>query len=163
MTKSRGIRTNRNVFPHPIDNETAIRQMRLDSSVTNDDLIKWRNHRAQAYRRNIPFNMSLLDWVYWWRSEIAKLGPNVKRGAKGNQYVMARIGDKGAYEIGNVKCITRAENAREGARHAHKVLTPLGCFPSEIAAARAHGFKFGITVYRQIKQNKPGWAYVFTT
>jgi len=30
------------------------------------------------------------------------------------QYVMGRYGDKGAYEIGNVKIITAAENTREG-------------------------------------------------
>jgi|ERR1043166_937293 hypothetical protein len=38
----------------------------------------------------------------------------LNRGTKVGQYVMARYGDQGAYEVGNVKIILSTENSREG-------------------------------------------------
>ena len=64
-------------------------------------------HNAKA--RGLEFRFTLEEWVNWW---INNLGDNwlELRGPRRHQFVMARFGDKGHYEINNVKCITASEN-----------------------------------------------------
>ena len=72
----------------------------------------YHSHRGSAKKRGIPFHFSFEEWVHWWESE---LGGNwlQLRGCRRGQYVMARLGDKGAYENGNVKCVLVEANHRE--------------------------------------------------
>jgi hypothetical protein len=76
----------------------------------------WRYQRHQAARRNISFEMSFEAWMTWWESQ---LGPDwfKKRGLRKGQYVMARLGDKGPYKLGNIKCILSTDNSKEAAHH----------------------------------------------
>ncbi len=89
---------------------------------------------ANAKRRNVPFLFSYEEWVAWW---VSSLGPDwqQKRGCKKGQYCMARIGDRGAYEPSNVKCILHGENVSDAALNnviafgeasGHAVLTASG-------------------------------------
>ncbi len=63
----------------------------------------WRRytvHRTNAKQRGIPFEISFVDWLQWWKDS----GHYHERGNKRGQYVMARIGDVGPYKLGNIVC-----------------------------------------------------------
>lgn len=86
--------------------------------------------RFTAKGRGIPFNMSFSTWRAIWK----KSGHLHERGKRKGQYQMARKGDKGAYEIGNVEIVTIEENrasqvmtkehcARIGSKNAKAKLT----------------------------------------
>ncbi len=81
--------------------------------ISRRDFDAWRAQWHSAKRRGIPFRFTLLGWVLWWHSELARLGAGAERGRRRGQYVMGRIGDSGAYEPGNVLAQTPAENARQ--------------------------------------------------
>lgn len=72
------------------------------------------NQKWVAKCRGTEFCFTMNDWVAWW---IERLGPDwfKLRGRKKDQYCMARLGDKGAYEVGNIKCITNSQNVKERA------------------------------------------------
>ena len=72
----------------------------------------WQDHKGNAKRRGIEFRFTFEEWTLWWEKN---LGPDwrEKRGSEVGKYVMARYGDKGAYEAENVKCILHADNIRE--------------------------------------------------
>jgi len=65
--------------------------------------------KTQAKIRGKEWKYTLEEWIAWWEE---KLGANwlEKRGRGRDKYVMGRIGDKGPYSLGNVKCITNAQN-----------------------------------------------------
>jgi|HubBroStandDraft_5_1064220.scaffolds.fasta_scaffold48799_6 hypothetical protein len=71
---------------------------------------QWKAHRDSAKRREVPFRFSLLAWHCWWNAELIVLGPDAKRGRRRGEYVMARYGDRGAYEPGNVYAATPGQN-----------------------------------------------------
>lgn len=73
----------------------------------------WRVQRSMAIRRGIPFNFSVQAWHWWWVGQLKAIGPEATRGRRSHQYVMARIGDRGAYELGNVHAILAGDNIRE--------------------------------------------------
>jgi len=62
-----------------------------------------------AKERNIPFLLSFNDWWSVWDTS----GQWLLRGCRKGRYVMARFGDQGGYEVGNVKIITHSENLSE--------------------------------------------------
>lgn len=74
---------------------------------------EWAGYRRQRYAaevRGIPFRFTFEDWSAWWDAELVKLGPGAERGRRRHQYGMARFGDAGAYEPGNVRALTPHEN-----------------------------------------------------
>ena len=77
--------------------------------LTKDLRQKFSSHRSDAKRRGIPFLLTFEEWLDIW-SESGKLE---QRGNRSGRYVMARYGDKGAYEPDNVRIILFEENARE--------------------------------------------------
>ena len=66
-------------------------------------------HMNNAKRRGIDFNMTYEEWLFVWLSS----GHFHERGKGREQYVMARYGDTGPYEVGNVKIIPNHENCSE--------------------------------------------------
>lgn len=70
----------------------------------------WNTQRTSAKTRGIPFRFGLFAWDQWWKRELLHLGPDAKRGNRKGQYMMARLGDAGAYEHGNVYAATAAQN-----------------------------------------------------
>jgi DNA-binding CsgD family transcriptional regulator len=66
----------------------------------------WHSQRRNAIRRGIDWNLSLWDWWNIWLSS----GKWDSRGRTKDSYVMCRIGDAGAYEIGNVYIATVTHN-----------------------------------------------------
>jgi len=73
----------------------------------------WRAHRNAAARRGIRFGFTVLRWHLWWDAALLALGPDARRGRRRGEYVMARYGDAGAYEVGNVYAATHKENAAD--------------------------------------------------
>jgi hypothetical protein len=73
----------------------------------------WRHKYNQANNnaklRNIPFLLTFNEWQKIWMDS----GKWEQRGWRKGQYVMARFGDKGAYEIGNVRVCLAEENRAE--------------------------------------------------
>jgi hypothetical protein len=72
-------------------------------------LHQFQTHRGRAKFMNIPFRLTFEQWLGIWKK--SKRLP--QRGNRKGKYVMARFGDEGAYEIGNVKIILFAQNIRE--------------------------------------------------
>lgn len=142
--------------------------------------VKWQQQRGAARQRGIVFDFPLLRWSLWWRTELAKAGPGARRGCRRGEYVMARVGDAGAYEAGNVYLSTVEANssaAHLGKRHgpgsrtgAHlatrgyhhprsrAILTPLGRFGSAALAAEAAGITRQAAA-RRARERRDGWRY----
>jgi hypothetical protein len=69
----------------------------------------WRNHRMDADRRDVSFLLPFEDWLAIWVNS----GHLLERGCRRGQYVMARVGDVGAYVAGNVRIALVEENHAE--------------------------------------------------
>jgi hypothetical protein len=65
--------------------------------------------KGDAKRRGVAFLLSFDEWFNIWE----KSGHLDERGAFSGQYCMARFGDRGAYEMGNVRICTVNENHSE--------------------------------------------------
>ena len=78
---------------------------------------KYRAHRANARARNILFLLTFDQWWELWKQS----GKWKKRGWSYGQYVMARPGDQGAYEIGNVIiCLAETNRAERNQNYSMK-------------------------------------------
>jgi hypothetical protein len=71
--------------------------------------VKFREHRKHAAVRGVPFLMIFEQWWSIWQQS----GHWHERGVGRGKYVMARLGDRGPYAVGNVKIILWEENAAE--------------------------------------------------
>ena len=70
---------------------------------------KYRDHKYNAAKRGVPFRLTFEEWLNIW----SESGHLHERGRHAGDYVMARFGDAGAYEVGNVKIIPHIENIKE--------------------------------------------------
>ena len=73
----------------------------------------YQSHAHSSKSRGIPFAFTILGWCLWWKHELARIGPHARRGLQRGQYVMARKGNQGAYEPGNVECILATDNTAQ--------------------------------------------------
>jgi hypothetical protein len=71
---------------------------------------KWIVQKAQAKHRGINFSLTFEQWLEVWE----KSGHLRERGCHKGRYVMARPGDLGAYETGNVVIVLSSQNCAEG-------------------------------------------------
>ena len=67
---------------------------------------KWKRCRARGQEFNLSY--SEIRWLFW----IARITP-ADIGRSRDQYCLGRFGDSGAYEIGNCRFITNAQNREE--------------------------------------------------
>ena len=96
----------------------------------------WQKYKYQRWacerrdKRDVDGNpvrmkMSFGEWLDVWE----RSGHLEDRGLGAEKFVMARLNDRGHYEVGNVKICTHSENSREARMfdHGHKngVMTPL--------------------------------------
>ena len=73
---------------------------------------EWKAYREHAYnakQAGIPFKLTFYDWLSIWLNS----GKFYLRGNRGGRYCMCRFGDKGAYEVGNVRIDTINNNTKE--------------------------------------------------
>jgi hypothetical protein len=74
---------------------------------TRKDKDKFWSHRSNArFARGVEFNLTFEEWFTWWQ----QTGHYHERGRGKGKYVMARYGDTGPYELGNIYCCTHGEN-----------------------------------------------------
>lgn len=74
------------------------------------------SQRNAAKNRAIPWKLTLAQWWQMWQES----GRWESRGRGKGKYCLARLGDAGAYEIGNVWVCEFAENCREAISHAQR-------------------------------------------
>lgn len=156
--------------------------------ISEDDVPQAARHayhvqRQNAKRRGIPFRFTMIQWWAWWLEDDRW----ERRGMGADRLVMARINDAGAYEPGNVRCITHLENLAErnaatqgnhqrrswgedptrrshlevrgdGHPRSRAVVTPLGRFGSAALAAEAHRITRQHAA-RLARLGKDGWRY----
>jgi hypothetical protein len=77
----------------------------------------YRQQRKNAHQRGIPFKLTFEQWLTIWKES----GKLQNRGRGMGHYCMARFGDRGAYEVGNVHIITHQQNSSD------YVTTPQRC------------------------------------
>lgn len=70
---------------------------------------KYIQHRHDAAKRDIPFLLTFEEWWQLWQDS----GKWDHYGCHKGQFCMARFGDKGAYEVGNVRICSTEENHAE--------------------------------------------------
>jgi hypothetical protein len=74
---------------------------------TIDPLVhRYNEQRHHAKQRGIAWKLLYWEWLQIWQDS----GHLPERGHKGGQWVMARNGDKGAYEAGNIKIVPCEKN-----------------------------------------------------
>jgi hypothetical protein len=72
--------------------------------------VAFAKQKQHAKLRGIPFLLTFEEWSAIWHES----GKFADRGRCKGQYVMARFGDRGGYEIGNVYIITHSQNVSDG-------------------------------------------------
>lgn len=82
------------------------------------DMRRFKVHSVNAKQRGVEFKLTFEEWFSWWH----ETGHYHERGNKRGQYVMARKGDKGAYELGNIECMQAQVNST--AAHFGKTRSP---------------------------------------
>jgi hypothetical protein len=99
---------------------TEILDVRRLSAADIDDILKWASdhklrdpliayaeQRANALRREVPFLLSFSEWWHFWKDHYPR------RGAREQDFCMARKGDQGPYALDNVYLATTAQNRRD--------------------------------------------------
>ena len=81
-------------------------------------LIKYKQHRNNANKRKIPFEISFEDWYNIWLNS----GQWTNRGKKKGQYVMCRNNDQGPYSKNNVYIDKTENNISLGSKG--RIVTP---------------------------------------
>lgn len=90
-------------------------QTELEQGVNDDGKLKQRyiNKRVNAQKEGIAFNLTYDQYVGLVASANLK---SSQLGFTGENYVLGRYNDTGAYEVGNCRFITQKENAEEKSR-----------------------------------------------
>jgi hypothetical protein len=70
---------------------------------------KFKIQKRNTILRGIPFSMTFEEWWEIWQQS----GHWSERGRERGKYQMARLGDRGGYEVGNVKIILSEDNRAE--------------------------------------------------
>lgn len=108
----------------------------------SDAKAKYNVHKQDAKRRGIAFNFSFEEWSDWWERDDRWS----RRGRGSGKLVMARFGDQGPYEPGNVYCATHGQNAADSAgskrseatRRFHENRTAAGVTPTLAVRGAGH-------------------------
>lgn len=85
------------------------------STKTDVARVRYRQHKWNAEKGGVSFDISLEDWVGWWEEQ---LGPDWlrKRGPRRGQYVMGRLNNSGSFKLGNIRCVRSTQNVGEAER-----------------------------------------------
>lgn len=91
---------------NPIRAKKTLAKCTLAWKIANPKRIAFSGQKNNAKKRGIEFLFTLDEWIDWWGDDFALRGRNP------SDLCMARIGDQGAYEIGNVVKATCYDNTR---------------------------------------------------
>lgn len=89
--------------------QTAALNPELMRDVTRRMSRRFLTQRANARSRDIEWCLTFEQWRDWW----LQTGHLDERGRLRGQWVMARPGDVGAYELSNIKCVRAEDNVIE--------------------------------------------------
>ena len=78
----------------------------MTNKYTLKDRNKYYTQKCHAAKRGIAWHFTMDTWFEWWQ----QTGHWEERGHSLGQYVMARNGDVGPYDVNNIKCILCSEN-----------------------------------------------------
>ena len=107
----------------------------------NKAKIQYSQQRCMADKRGIEWKLTFDEWFNWWQAT----GVYHLRGRGKGKYVMARYGDQGAYELGNIEVKLHGVNIREahvgstwnlGRKHSAEVNAKKGRSGSSNAVAK---------------------------
>jgi hypothetical protein len=88
----------------------------------------YHKHKFNARKRGVAFLIAFEEWWAIWCAS----GKWDRRGRGRGQYVMARFGDQGAYERGNVRiCLARENVAERNRSHPPRVSPEMAAKASE--------------------------------
>tara|TARA_R110000744_G_C19210381_1_gene545978 strand:+ start:151 stop:447 length:297 start_codon:yes stop_codon:yes gene_type:complete len=82
-------------------------KQKRDKERNNTSLGKYNSHKNKAKTRGVGFKLTFDEWLSVWGNNLHKMG-NLSGSLQ-----MCRTSDTGAYEIGNVRLDTTANNQRE--------------------------------------------------
>jgi hypothetical protein len=89
----------------PAEIKAALRKIKADAwKARHPNRKEFLDQRANAKKRGIPFLFTYEEWLEWWGEDINK------RGCNAGDLVMARHGDVGPYQLGNVYKSTVEDN-----------------------------------------------------
>ena len=74
---------------------------------SHPQLVAYNQQRNHAKRRGIPFLLSYAEWIEWWGEDYAQRGRGI------DALCMARMGDTGSYELGNIYKTTNSQNGKD--------------------------------------------------
>ena len=80
---------------------------------------KFWDQRGMAKHRGIPFLFTFEEWYDIWQ----KSGHWEDRGVGRGKYCMSRVGDNGAYEVGNVFIQTHTQTVIDATKGKHHSLS----------------------------------------
>lgn len=90
------------------DQVRSIQKSELDKPFSARATIAYSQQKKNAHQRGIQFNLTFSEWWSVWQQS----GKWNERGKGADKYVMARFGDEGAYEIGNIYITTLSKNTK---------------------------------------------------
>jgi hypothetical protein len=109
------------------------------------NLKKYKQQAANARHRNIEFKLSYDEWLEIWGDKIDY------RGKGKGKYCMARKGDQGAYEIGNVEIMLFEQNNFEQCVYNNKC--NLVHIKKKTPSGKDNWRSIGVTVYDKVNDN----------
>lgn len=117
---------------------------------------KFYAQKREAYKRNIPWNITYEEWYNWWLKNGVDKDLDFEPMNK-DKLCMCRFNDSGPYQLDNIYCATNSENVklRNAIYHSTKEDTFVAedkIFYSARAAAKALGVHYNTIRNRMIKQ-----------
>lgn len=98
----------RNRKHRKINSQTSEYKAKVKAQAAKDNSTpygRYVQHKHRAKQSNVAFNLSFRDWLNIWGDKYSERGLG--------KLVMCRNSDQGAYEVGNVRIDTQANNNRE--------------------------------------------------
>lgn len=89
--------------------DCSMKATTLDPEIKRLKHLFYEQRYVAEYHRGIAWKLTFEQWLKIWTDS----GHLDQRGRRKGQYVMARLGDKGPYAVGNVKIVTATENLTE--------------------------------------------------
>lgn len=115
------------------------------------DREKFWSQRAQAKARGVPFLLTFEEWLAWWEA----FSPNWRelRGRGRGKFVMARLGDKGPYALGNIEPKLHEANMAESEYSPERAVRGERNGAAKLTADRVRQIRADNRVHRRIAED----------
>ena len=109
--------------------------------------IAYRQQEFRARKRGIAWEFSFEAWCEWW----LETGRWYARGRRGDDYVMARIGEAGPYSPSNCICITQRQNLLDVDPAVRREVGRVNVLRAQLAAAKSLPVEIDGVAYPSIR------------